>query len=101
MWEHSHEDETVLYVDFEKKCFFGCGKKNFTLTKFGWSADSGNDALAFETAAPNASAKAVWFGVLTFQSLTFFEFDLIVAKFLYCGRGIPSILHLKVVLCVF
>ena len=31
MWEHVHEDGAVLYKDFERKCFFGYGKKNFTL----------------------------------------------------------------------
>ena len=79
---------------------FGRIQKKFdavvNVTEIGWSAEPGNHSLACETAVPNASAKAVLCEVLTFQSLSFFEFVLIVGKFLYCRHWILSILYLTV-----
>ena len=54
-----------------------------------------NLALALLMASLNAAAKESLFGALGFQSLTRLEPAFVVAKLRTCGRGIPSILHLK------
>ena len=53
----------------------------------------------FAKACFTASAKDTLLRLLTFYKFTFLLFDLLVAKVLYCGQGISSILHLNILQC--
>ncbi len=83
----------------KRKCFFGRGKKNFTVMKVGCVLVVSKVALAFSIASLKAAAKESLLGALGFQSLTRLFPAFVVAKFRNCGRGMPSILHLKALEC--
>ena len=56
-------------------------------------------ALAASAALAKAAAKDFWLALLGLNILTFPLLPLVVAKLRLCGRGMPSILHLKVLQC--
>ena len=88
---------SCFVVELKTKCFFGRGKKNLTVT---WRGQPGLSlrivALAFSIAFAKAEAKDFWFDLLGLNILGLPALPLVVAKLRAWGRGMPSILHLRV-----
>ena len=94
------ESTSCLVCWWNTKCFFGQGKKNLTVTCTGQPGLSVRMvALAVSVALAKAAANDFWFALLGLNILTFPLLPLVVAKLRLCGRGMPLILHLKVLQC--